>query len=135
MEDTLVQETEFWRYMVEAGAVDSELAEEFASCSRSKWVPLGQVLIQRDVLDISQVMGLLKMQADEPELRLGDLAIREGLCSHEQVRDALAEQRSMSPHPIEMILRDKRLEPGSFFGPLIAYVRFLEGRLHAVSST
>ena len=53
------------------------------------------------------------------------------MCTAEQLADALSEQRSISPHPIELLLRDPRIEKAGFFGTLIEYVRWLEGRLHA----
>ena len=131
MEEPLNGTNEFWRIMVEGGVLDERLAGEFRRRTHKKWTPLGQILVERRILDISQVMGLLAMQADEPEMRLGDLAVREGMCTSEQISAALVEQRQACPHPIELLLEDRRIEKAGFFTILIDYVRWLEGQLYA----
>ncbi len=131
MEDPLDAPAEFWKYLVDAGILDPELAEEFHSRTDRAWVPLGRILVSGGVLDHDQVTGLLAIQGDEPHLRLGDLAVREGMCTQDQVAEALREQRALSPHPIELLLRDTRVDKRGLLGPLIDYVQWLEGRLHA----
>jgi hypothetical protein len=134
MEDPIKTDTEFWRFLVQNGTLDPSLAEEFKARGRKEWRPLGQILVRRRALDMAQVMGLLAMQADEPNARLGDLAVREGMCTPEQIASALKEQRLHSPHPIELLLADDRVDLGGFFGPLVQYVRWLEGRVHTLSA-
>lgn len=129
MEDPLSAPSEFWQYLVEGGALDATLAAEFRDQVDASWAPLGQILVRRGALDLAQVMGLLTMQADEPERRIGDLAIREGMCSPEEVAAAVLEQRATSPHPVELLLRDPRVNTGGLLGPLVEYVRWLEGRV------
>lgn len=56
------------------------------------WMPLGKVLIRKGFVTVREVMELLSLQAIEPHLRIGDLAVREGLCTSEEVRQALETQ-------------------------------------------
>ena len=130
MEEPLNSTNEFWEILVEGGVLDRDLATEFRDRLDSEWVPLGQILIRQKALDLAQVMGLMGIQAGEPDQRLGDLAIREGMCTPEQIEVAVAEQRRFNPHPIELLARDSRVDTSGFFGTLIEYVRWLEGQLH-----
>ncbi len=120
----------FWDCLVEAGTLDARLISELKeSWNPGSWKPLGEVLIRNKVLTLSQVAGLIGIQADEPNMRLGDLAIREGLCTLEGLADALDEQRRACPGPIEILMRDGDVGSDELLDTLLTYVRFLEGKL------
>lgn len=101
--------------------MSADLAEEFRQTLARQWTPLGQILIELRVLEMSQLMALLALQADEPHMR-------EGYANEAQI--PLETQRGRCPGPIEMIFADPRVDSGEFLGPLMNYVRFLEGRVH-----
>jgi hypothetical protein len=132
MERRIEGHTKFWEHLVEDGVLDRELAEEFESSAQATWTPIGKLLVTRGALTMTQLMGLLAMQAGDPGLRLGDLAVREGLCSLGQIREVLSEQRRLCPHPIETLLGDDRVDTGALLTPLVRYVRWLEGQLHTL---
>lgn len=124
--------SEFWQQLLDAGVLDEDLANEFDRAANAAWTPIGKLLVQSGALSMAQLMSLLGMQADEPYVRLGDLAIREGFCDLEQIRGAVEEQQRSCPHPVELLLADSRIDNGTLFGPLIDYMRWLESRLNAL---
>lgn len=135
MEAPIDRNAEFWAHFVDCGAIDADLAREFQDTAHQTWVPLGQILVERRVLEMSTLMSLLAMQADEPSVRIGDLAIREGHATHAEVEEALAEQRRRSPGPVELMIADKRVEARGVLGPLLNYLRFLEGKVRTLQPT
>lgn len=130
MDKPLAPEPHFWDYLIQVGALDQELVSEYRDPTARPWRQLGEILIREGLLSIKQVSSLLGMQADEPAMRIGDLAVREGMLSREQIDDALRIQRQSSPHPLELLAGDERIEQQSLFMGLVGYVRHLEGLVH-----
>lgn len=121
---------QFWDCLAESEAVDPQLLSELrATWTPDSWQPLGEILIRSGVLTLKQVAGLIGMQATEPHMRIGDLAVREGLCDKEQLRVALEVQRKSCPGPIEVLLQSERVEGEELLDALLKYARFLEGKL------
>jgi hypothetical protein len=120
----------FWDCLEASEAVDADLLAELrSSWTPDSWRPVGEILIRSGVLTLRQVAGLIGMQATEPHMRIGDLAIREALCTKEQIMDALRIQRASCPGPIEILMQDERIEGEELLDALLKYARFLEGRL------
>jgi len=120
----------FWDSLVESEAINADLVEELrASWTPDSWRPIGEILIHGGVLSLRQVAGLIGMQATEPHMRIGDLAVREGLCSADQVAEALKTQRKTCPGPIEILMNDDRVEGEDLLDALLKYARYLEGRV------
>ena len=122
----------FWDSLVASEAFDFELVAELKErWTPESWRPLGEVLLREGYLTMRQLGGLLGMQADEPHMRLGDLAVREGLCSVDAIEAALQLQRRSCPGPIELLLQDRRVDRDDLLDALLVYVRFLEGHVLA----
>lgn len=120
----------FWDCLAANKSIDPKVLEELrASWDPQAWRPVGEILIRNGILSLTQVASLIGMQAGEPQLRIGDLAVREGLCSAAQVEQALESQRSSCPGPVELLLRDDRIDGEQLLDALLMYARFLEGRL------
>lgn len=120
----------FWDCLKASNAVAPQLLAEIrASWTPDSWRPLGEILMRNGSLGLSQVARLIGMQSLEPHMRIGDLAVREGLCSAEQVEAALQMQREACPGPVEILLRDKHLNGEGLLDALLMYARYLEGRL------
>lgn len=80
----------YWRKLTSQGLVDQSLVGEFLRTTEARpWRPLGEVLLREGCLSMKQVYTLVGMQADEPDVLFGELAVREGLCSKEDVEFAL----------------------------------------------
>jgi hypothetical protein len=115
--------------LLNEGVIDGATAAATLERLRDSWVPLGRILRQHNKLSMSQLMELLQLQAGEPHLRLGELAVREGFCSDADVRDALRMQREVSPHLLDMLASDPKVELGKLMQVATRYVRLLEARL------
>ena len=122
----------FWQFFERTGAVSSEVIAEHRARLRDQWVPLTAILQEERILEMSQVAVLLRKQHAEPHLRLGDLAVREGLCSREDIGRALAIQEERCPHPIDLILGDERVAATAAVDALKSYVHHLEGRVRSL---
>jgi hypothetical protein len=115
--------------LLNEGVIDSTTAEATLERLRDSWIPLGRILRQHNKLSMSHLMQLLQLQSGEPHLRLGELAVREGFCSDADVRDALRMQREVSPHLLDMLAGDPKVELGKLMQVATRYVRLLEARL------
>ena len=74
-------------------------------------------------------MGLVAIQAEEPQVKIGDLAIREGLCTPKQIKRCLDVQSQSEPGPIEVVLRDEDVSSDQLIKALAGYIHHLEGRI------
>lgn len=127
---------EFWNQVVEKRALSLDLVEKHRrSIRETPWVPLGRILIREGVLSVRQVMGLVAMQVAEPHIRIGDLAVREGLCTPEEVAHCLDKQAASSPGPIHMLLKDENVSKDRLVNALVGYIHFLEGQLEESGAT
>lgn len=124
-----------WQELVEQRSIRPDLVEDFRRTSADRpWIPLGRILVDEGHLTEQQHDGIVRIKLAEPAARFGDLAIREGFCTVEQVESALAVQSRMSPGPIELILRDERTDRDAVFTALLRYVHHLEGRVIAAQA-
>lgn len=121
---------EFWNQVIEKRALSLDLVEKHRRSMReTPWVPLGRILIREGILSVRQVMGLVAMQVSEPHIRIGDLAVREGLCTPEEVAHCLDQQAASSPGPIHLLLKDENVSQDRLVNALVGYIHFLEGQL------
>ena len=130
-EERFEPDEQFWEDLARHGAADPKLVDEYRRIVTERpWKPIGRILLEQGTLSTKQVAGLLQMQADEPNLRLGDLAIREESCSVAEIEEALRLQRDSCPGPIELMLDDRRINQRSLLSALVGYIRHLEGTVH-----
>ena len=120
-------DAEFWKQVMDHEVLDPEFLEEYQRTMESQpQQPLGALLIKAKYLGVRQVMRLLEIQIDEPNLRLGELAVREGYCTPEQIDECLCVQRDSVPSPIDSIANDSRLNEKKMREALVGYVHYLE---------
>ena len=118
-----------WNALVENHALTPELVSEMkATLATNPWTPLGSILVSQGFLKLNQVSGLLEIQSQEPNQRIGDLAVREGYCTQEQIERALSIQQECCPGPIDLVLRTAPVKD-ELVRSLVKYIYFLEGRL------
>ncbi len=120
---------DFWVFLVRTGSFEEKVIREYRDRHHETWTPLSSLLIEEHVLEMSQVAVLLRKQLREPHMRIGDLAVREGFCSREDVDRMLEHQEERCPHPVDLILGDDRIEAAVAVDALKSYVRHLEGRV------
>jgi hypothetical protein len=119
---------ELWSHLVQRGVIEPSLADYLQRDAREGWVPLGKVLLQEGALSMQQLMALLQKQAIEPELRLGDLAIREGWCTQERVDQALKIQRA-GRTDLAALLHRLDVDKDLLIDALLDYVADLQQRI------
>lgn len=128
-------EEAFWSEIVQHHVLSLDRVAAYRDAANpDRWVPLGRILIREGYLSVRQVMGLVSMQAEEPRMRIGDLAVREGLCTREEIQECLAIQSRLSPGPIQLVLRDGHAASDRLVNALVGYIHYLEGRLEEAES-
>lgn len=120
---------DFWNYLARTTDLDAEILDDYRLQHRKLWRPLGKILLELGVLDWDQVTLLLNMQCDEPHVRLGELAVREKMCTQGELDEAIDYHAMRHPHPFELLARDERLDVPQVFKALLSYTRHLEGRV------
>jgi hypothetical protein len=115
--------------LVLEGMISISTAARIQEKAHAAWKPIGQILREQGHLSVDQVIRVLQMQADEPHLLLGELAVREGMCKEKHVQEALRLQRETSPHVLERILEEANCDPTRLCRVLVRYVRQLEARI------
>jgi hypothetical protein len=115
--------------LVGEGLISSSAAIGIRNRIRESWIPLGEVLRQQGNLSTAQLMDLVQMQACEPHFRLGELAVREGLCSERDILDAIQLQRESNPHALEILLSEIECDRERLWRVVIRYVRQIESRI------
>lgn len=124
--------SDLYTILVEEGVLTRDAAAELRQRVTDSWVPLGKLLRQRSLITMTQLLDLLDVKSREPSARIGDLAVRAGYCTREQIDVCLAQQRELSPHPLELLTRDRDCDPIRLCQALTRYVRELdEARLHS----
>lgn len=115
------------------GLTSSSTAQKLRSQVQEAWLPLGKILRQRGRLTMEQMMRLLVMQTTETNLRFGDLAVREGYCTADDIEEALRLQREASPHALDVFLEEVPCDREQVIQVMIRYIRLLEARMAAAS--
>ena len=115
--------------LVGEGLISKSAALEIRNRVHEAWVPIGEVLRGQGLLSTNQLMDLVQMQATEPHLRLGELAIREGYCTDQDVLDAVSMQWEANPHPLEILRADYPCDRDRLLNVVIRYLRQIEARL------
>jgi hypothetical protein len=114
--------------LVLEGLTSPSTAWKIRTQVQESWLPIGKILRQRGRITMDQMTRLLVLQTSEPHLRLGELAVREGFCTEEDIREALRLQREASPHALEVFLSEAPCDKDQLIQVLVRYVRYLEGR-------
>ena len=124
-------QAEFWRFLQAAGVIPEATADGIAQEVRDQWMPLGRILLREKKLTVDEMKRLLEMQAANPGMRVGDLAVREGFCSVSDIEEAVQFQHEQcGEHPLaRLLVQADELDHEALFQALYGYVRHLEGRV------
>ena len=115
--------------LIEDGLITPDAAERIQTKVHDAWTPLGEILWKQGHLTRTDLMQLLKLQACEPHLRIGEIAVREGLCTERDILKAIQRQRESSPHQLDLLSEELKGESDRLCKVLIRYIRQLEARL------
>ncbi len=120
---------DFFRYAVDRGMLRPEVASAMREAVATERIPVGQILLHEGHLSVRQVMQVLAIQADSPQLRFGEIAVREGFVDTLQLQAALERQVVLRRHPIDALRRSGAIPIGELDSLMMDYVRFLELQL------
>jgi hypothetical protein len=115
--------------LVLEGLTSPSTAWKLRSKVQESWLPIGRILRQRGHLTMDQMTRLLVMQTSETNLRIGELAVREGYCTEDDIDEALRLQREASPHALEAFLKEVPCDREKVIEVMIRYIRHLEARI------
>jgi len=82
----------FLLYLVKSEHLTAEQAIQALSIQLDSTKPLGRLALEERMLTVRQVMKVLEEQADNPDLRFGELAVGLRFLSDEQVAKLLMRQ-------------------------------------------
>lgn len=116
---------DFLAFLVERRILSADQATEIRSQVVRSAPQVGKILLERGAMDVRQVMQVVYMQADDRQL-FGELAVREGFLSQEDLRLALREQHQMRKHPAEALRETGAIEVNTLFAALVDYLKHLE---------
>lgn len=127
--DQLLANTDFAQHLVAFGACSQQVADELTQKAKKAWVPLGMMLVNAGKLRMKQVGEILKYQADDPKALFGDIAVKLGFVTNDELSEALHAQASRCPHVLDMAAADERIDREKYQEALRSYVRHVERRL------
>ena len=78
---------DFCRFLMDRGLLDAETATSVRHRAAEERTPIGQILIMHGHLTVRQVMNVLEVQADNRELRFGEIALMKGYLSTTQLEE------------------------------------------------
>lgn len=113
--------TALLRFLVEQELISEEDAEALET-GASKRELLGHLLLRKRVLTIRQLMRALALQADEPQMRVGEIVVREGYATSEDVDRALEEQRTSRRTALELLFESRRLAPETLIAAISLFL-------------
>jgi hypothetical protein len=112
----------FLQFLVEREYLPHAVAQEINAAMVRARPQLGQLMLRGKLLTVRQLFALLDKQAMLPDARLGELAIREGMITREQIDGLLALQRRSQAHPAEFLVRRRDIAGDVLVEALVAYV-------------
>jgi hypothetical protein len=102
---------QFAMYLVDNGVISCEEFFEALKLQMSTRPQLGALAIETRRLSFRQVFAILRAQCDEPNTMFGELAVRLGYLSDEDVNSLLAEQAGRAMPLLEVLVENGFLSP------------------------
>ncbi len=84
------------------------------------------VLVETKKLRIRDIAKILSAQSEEPCCLFGDAAVRIGICTHEEIQEALEYQQKNCPHVLDLAMEDERVDQKVLMQALRRYLRHAE---------
>jgi hypothetical protein len=121
---------QFAMYLVDNGVISCEEFFEAAKLQLNTRPQLGALAIEMRRLTFRQVFAILRAQCDEPNTLFGELAVRMGYLTEDDVSKLLAEQASRAQPLMDVLVEN------DFLSPEMAEHHFAEFRrcMHHASS-
>lgn len=118
--------SDFAQFLLDRSLINQEQADHLREQSAHGRVPIGQLFIRKRMCTVRQVMDLVARQAECPNVRFGELALRCKLVTTVQLEEVLSFQKNHRFHQIEVALFERLLPKQEIYEQVICYVRFME---------
>ena len=126
--------TRFKEFASECSLDEALVSQHQARVVQEKQRPIGAILVEKGYLNVKQVARLLGLQADEPHMLLGELAVREGFCEPEEVAYARRRQRELLLGVKQSAIDENDPAEVQRLNAVLAYAKFLERELYRLRS-
>lgn len=128
---TLDKPIDFAEFLCRRGLITREVCDEIRRTVEMGSAPIGRLLVLMGLISLRDVVRILEVRRTEPEVRFGEIAVREGLVTQEQLTAALRKQWSAPRSQPEIIRERKLLDDETWTKALLEYVSFLEDTVAA----
>jgi hypothetical protein len=122
---------DFLGFLVRQGSLTSDQVGELRKNLEVGSAPIGRLLMMLGYLDAKDIVRILELKRQSPQLRFGELAVREGLVTSEQLAIALRRQWKTPRSQPELVRDSKLLSEEVWSQAMIDYVSFLEDVVHS----
>lgn len=119
--------TTFIRFLTAESLLTYEQAKELDEAASRARSLLGQMMLRRKHLTLRQMVELLELQANQPNKRIGELAVEAGHVDQRTLDALLAEQSAArTQHPIDTLRRANILAPEVLVEAMSEYIKLAE---------
>lgn len=125
------ESVDFAEFLARRGQISREAAEEVREAVLMGSAPIGRLMVMMGLMGLRDVLRVLQIAHAEPGRRFGELAVREGLVTPDQLTAALRKQWSTPRSQAEIIRERNLVEHEVWMKALLEYVAFLEDTIAA----
>jgi hypothetical protein len=97
---------QFAMYLVDNGVLSCEEYYEASKLQQHSRPQLGALAIEARRLTVKQVFAVLSLQCDEPNTRFGELAVRLGYLTDDDISQLLAEQERRATPLLDVLVEN-----------------------------
>lgn len=113
-------------YLLSEGLISEMEVRDLARTAGADCMPLGQILVRHKIISIQDLLKSLTYQDDHPDAPVGELCVRNGFCTQEQIDAALELQSRSAPHSLLVLLNAFGVSNGDLLRAIAEYVANLE---------
>jgi hypothetical protein len=118
---------QFAMYLVDNGVLSCEEYYEASKLQQHSRPQLGALAIEARRLTVKQVFAVLSLQCDEPNTRFGELAVRLGYLTDDDISHLLAEQERRATPLLDVLVENDFLSAELAEQHYAEYRRCLQG--------
>jgi hypothetical protein len=118
---------QFAMYLVDNGVLSCEEYYEASKLQQHSRPQLGALAIEARQLTVKQVFAVLSLQCDEPNTRFGELAVRLGYLTDDDISQLLAEQERRATPLLDVLVENDFLSADLAEQHYAEYRRCLQG--------
>jgi len=113
--------------LVDQGYLRADAAlnvERRADATRER---LGQIMLRHRIVNMRQMLDLLRQQSEETDLPIGELAVAAGYLDRGQLDELLRLQLASRRHVAELIVEEGLLDAVALLEVMATYIKWLDG--------